>query len=65
MSFASVVLKTKSAGISIPPCGRSNENLPKDVDLFTIRTIIRGKFDFYRTKLEKNPKLVNMDPYCN
>ena len=26
-SFASTVLKTKSAGISIPLCGRSNENL--------------------------------------
>ena len=30
---------------------------------FTIRTIIRGKFDLYRTKLEENLNLVIMDSY--
>ena len=30
---------------------------------FTIRTIIRGEFDLYRTKLEENLNLVIMDSY--
>ena len=30
---------------------------------FAIRTIIRGKIDLNRTKLEENQKLVNMDSY--
>ena len=35
----------------------------KELVFFTIRTIIRGKFDIYRTKLEENLKLVIMDSY--
>ena len=35
----------------------------KKIRFFTIRTIIRGKFDIYRTKLEENLKLVIMDSY--
>ncbi len=35
----------------------------KIATFFAIRTIIRGKIDLHRTKLEENQKLVNMDSY--
>ena len=41
---------------------KSLKNKKKCV-FFAIRTIIRGKIDLYRAKLEENQKLVNMDSY--